>query len=240
MFNNLLTKLSPPVTRFARSALRPFTKSETLEAARKEEWEFSWQETQWLGLWKTPEVKAKCLEYWKIYRHLDDILAEVHLTDESNVLDVGCGLSSVLHYLPGRRVGVDPLGVRYKHIYDYPFEVVGAPGENIPFPDEFFDDVFCSNCIDHTSAPAKVIEEVLRVLCPGGHFVLTCEIFPSDLGVRNAAHPHSFTVDRLLAFSLGFKLLKHWVSPWYGLRGYVLGEKPTGQQEHILLLQKGA
>src|SRR5262250_2913716 len=51
---------------------------------------------------------------------------------------------------------------------------------------------------------------VRNVLRPTGHFVLTCEIFPSDLGVRNAAHPHSFTADRFLALFLGFKVLEHW------------------------------
>jgi SAM-dependent methyltransferase len=210
----------------------------SIKRAAKENWEFSWQQTNWLSLWRQSEVKAKCLDYWNRYRHLGDIRARLDLTDQTTVLDVGCGFSSVLHYLPGRRFGLDPLGARYKSVYDYPFEVVEFPGEDIPFPNEFFDVVFCSNCIDHTSVPAKVMKEILRVLRASGHFIPTCEVFPSDRGIRNAGHPHSLTIESFLALPVGFKLLEQWVSPWYGLRGYALGENPTGRYEHILLLQR--
>src|SRR5690348_16430179 len=97
---------------------------------QKSNWEFEWQQMQWLELWKTPEVQAKCLEYWQQFRHLNDIRALVPLSEETRILDVGCGLSSVLHYLPGHRTGVDPLGKRYRSIYVYPFEVLAAPGES--------------------------------------------------------------------------------------------------------------
>ena len=99
----------------------------------KYDWEFKWQKDLWLDLWKTQAVQDKCLEYWRAFRHLDDIRSIINFNEHTNVLDVGCGLSSVLHYLPGKRVGVDPLADRYKAIYKYPFEVVLANGEQLPF-----------------------------------------------------------------------------------------------------------
>src|SRR5205814_9711167 len=126
---------------------------------------------------------------------LDDIKDLAAIDDDSEILDVGCGLSSVLHFVPGRRTGADPLGDRYRSIYQYPFEVVQAPGESLPFDDDRFDVVFSSNCLDHTSDPEQVLVEIRRVLRPGGHFALTAEIYPEDLGERNLGHPHTFTIE---------------------------------------------
>jgi SAM-dependent methyltransferase len=235
MLGHLPALLPSTIKRVARAL---FTKPGPPEPSEKHDWEFWWQQTQWLDLWKKPRVKAKCFEYWKSFRHLDDIRASVPIDEKTCILDVGCGLASVLHYLPGRRIGVDPLGERYKTIYDYPFEVIGAPGEALPFPDSSFDVVFCSNCIDHTTDPEKVIEEIRRILRSSGHFILTCEVFASNEGVRNVGHPYSFTAERFLALPAGFERLAHWVSPWYGMRNYVVGKAPTTQEEHIQLLKK--
>lgn len=55
--------------------------------------------------------------------------------------------------------------------------ILRGVGENIPFPDEFFDAVFCSNALDHVEDPKKTVEEIHRVLKKGGYFILTVEIF---------------------------------------------------------------
>lgn len=204
----------------------------------KDDCQFDWQKNQWLQLWMTPEIQAKCLEYWKRFRHLDDIRAEVPMSAGTRILDVGCGLSSVLHFLPGRRTGVDPLAKGYQSLYDYPFEVVTAPGESLPWPDGEFDVVFCSCCIDQVTNPDKVIAEIRRVIRPGGHFILTCEVFAEDGGARDAAHPHSITAEKLRDLGEGFSILQSWSSPWYGMRNYALGLAPTAQLEHILLFRK--
>ena len=215
---------------------------ERLRLRRKEDWEFRWQSAKWAELFRDPANQAKCQEYWVRYRHLDDIRRLVPMDAGSSILDVGCGISTVLHFLPGRRFGIDPLGDRYKSIYAYPPELDIRKGyaEALPFPDASFDVVFCSNCIDHTNDPAQGIAEVARVLRPGGRFVLTCEVFDADPGVRNAGHPHGLTADKLRALVAGFTPLAAWDSPWMGLRAYVVGEPATSQREHILLVGKPA
>ena len=75
----------------------------------KEEWEFRWQRDTWAKDFARPENQQKVLEYWRTHRHLDEILERVRPTAETRILDVGCGISTVLHYLPGERFGVDPL-----------------------------------------------------------------------------------------------------------------------------------
>ena len=209
---------------------------------RKEDWEFRWQSAKWAELFREPAHQAKCLEYWVRHRHLDDIRALVPMGPETSILDVGCGISTVLHFLPGKRFGVDPLGDRYKAIYRYPpdLDIRRAYAESLPFPDRTFDVVFCSNCIDHVTDPAKAIDEIDRVLRPGGRLVLTCEVFDEDPGVRNAGHPHGLTAEKLFALVSRFTPVAAWDSPWIGLRAYVLGEPATAQREHILLVAKPA
>jgi SAM-dependent methyltransferase len=213
---------------------------ERFRRKRKEDWEFKWQSTRWAQLFRDPATQAKCREYWVRYRHLDDILRLVPMDGTSKILDVGCGISTVLHFLPGERCGVDPIADRYKTVYRYPPELDIRQGyaESLPFEDDRFDVVFCSNCIDHTEDPGRAVAEIRRVVRPGGRFVLTCEVFPEDVGVRNAGHPHSMTASRLRALATNFATLASWDAPWIGLRAYALGEPATERQEHILLLEK--
>jgi SAM-dependent methyltransferase len=46
--------------------------------------------------------------------------------------------------------------------------VVDATGENLPFSDESFDVVYSNNVLEHTTNPAQVLREAVRVLKPGG------------------------------------------------------------------------
>lgn len=219
--------------------LSRFWKSKS-PAVDKEDWEFQWQRDNWCATFSTPEAQARVGEYWAKYRHLPEVISATNLNDNSRVLDVGCGISTVLHYLPGKRFGIDPLAERYCTIYEYPRGVTISKGygEQIPFDDQAFDVVFSSNCIDHTTSPETMVNEIARVLASRGYFVLTCEVFDKDLGQRNEGHPHSMTTDALLRLVESFETIEHWVSPWIGLRNYVLGNPGTTQEEHILVLRK--
>ncbi len=205
---------------------------------KKERWEFNWQRDQWVKLFRRPENQIKALEYWNRYRHLEDICKIVNIDKTSRILDVGCGISTVLHYLPGQRYGIDPLADQYKRIYPYPegLDVRRAYGEAIPFDDEWFDIVFCSNCIDHTNDAVKTISEIKRVLKRRGYFVLTCEVFAEDLGKRNDGHPYSMTLEKLTKLIDDFHITAHWDSPWIGLRNYVTDQLASEQREHIFVL----
>ena len=49
-----------------------------------------------------------------------------------------------------------------------PARIIGASGEDLPFPDRSFDIVYSANVLEHTRDPAQVLEEAIRVLRPGG------------------------------------------------------------------------
>jgi SAM-dependent methyltransferase len=184
--------------------------------------------------------RDRVLEYWREYRDLERIVALCQLTPRSRVLDVGCGISTVLHFVPGERFGIDPLADEYQKLYDYPKELsIGrGTGEEIPFPAQDFDVVFCSNVLDHVTDPERTLAEIDRVLREDGHFVLTVEIFPESTA-RDPAHPHSMTRARVEALlQEKFKIEFEREAPWIGLRNYVNGSRAAPHREWIVVSRK--
>lgn len=123
--------------------------------------------------------KFKILEYWKKYRYLDEICAICKIENIMKILEFGCGISTVLHFVKGERYGINPLANEYKKIYSYPagINIKKAFGEDITFKEESFDVVFRSNALDHVSDSQKTVNEIHRVLKPRGYFVLIVEVF---------------------------------------------------------------
>ena len=184
--------------------------------------------------------KDKVLEYWKKYRYLDEIKSVCEINNGKKILDVGCGISTVLHFIDGKKYGIDPLANEYLKLYNYPKDMTikCGYGEDIPFRDQFFDIVFCSNALDHTVNPHTTISETFRVLKDGGSFVLTIELFETE-GSRDLAHPHSFTNERVHSL-LGKKYIPVFqnTSPCIGLRQYVLGNENSDAEELVIVCQK--
>jgi ubiquinone/menaquinone biosynthesis C-methylase UbiE len=184
--------------------------------------------------------RGAVLEYWKRYRDLDRLVTVCQIEPRSRVLDVGCGISTVLHFVPGKRFGIDPLADEYRKLYDYPAElsIRKGSGEVIPFPDNDFDTVFCCNVLDHVTDPLGTLAEIHRVLKGRGHLVLIVEIFP-EAKLRDPAHPHSLTrasVQTLLQER--FEIVYECTAPWVGLRAYVHGARSGNNEELIVIARK--
>ena len=177
---------------------------------------------------KNKELVVHLLSIWKEYRCLDDILSICKISDKSKILDVGCGIATVLNIIKGERYGVDPLAEDYKKIYKYPEDINIRKGsaEEIPFYDRTFDDVFCSNALDHTTNPESALSEIKRVLKNNGYFILIVEVFEQEKK-RDIKHPHSFTLDSVkpLLSNAELKTIFEKTNPWHGQdsdgKGYV-------------------
>lgn len=50
---------------------------------------------------------------------------------------------------------------------------VQGRGTELPFIDQTFDLVFCTEVMEHVAEPKRMLEEIYRVLKPGGHLILT-------------------------------------------------------------------
>ncbi len=183
--------------------------------------------------------KSIVLEYWGKYRYLDEINAICKIKDNTKVLDVGCGISTVLHFVGGERYGIDPLADKYKQIYSYPegIDIRKGFGEEIPFPDKYFDIVFCSSALDHVTDPQKTIGETHRVLKPGGYFVLSVEIFE-----EKAVSDHSlYSLVKRDVYSLlegRLRTIFERESPRIALRAYVNGSRKSHNKELVMILKK--
>jgi dolichol-phosphate mannosyltransferase len=107
--------------------------------------------------------------YWQRsrYKHVTDLIA-----GEGPVLDVGCGSSRIIGALPRGSVAVDILfrKLRYARKFDRP--VVQASGFRLPVRDESFSCVLCSQVIEHVPKKSPILDELCRVLKPGGRLVL--------------------------------------------------------------------
>ena len=107
------------------------------------------------------------------------------------VLEVGSGAHGLIFSFEGRqRVGVDPLAVEYAQLFPWQrrASTVAAAGERLPFRNDAFDIVLCDNVVDHAEGPRKIVEEMARVLAPGGILYFTVNVHHPIYGLASHLH----------------------------------------------------
>ncbi|MHA1439378.1 MAG: class I SAM-dependent methyltransferase [Promethearchaeota archaeon] len=186
----------------------------------KEQLSLNFFKKNYLGL--DSEYLFKELErYWNEYRYFENISKFIKLDRSSfkqnKILDIGCGYTSVLNILPkSERFGIDIVINKLKK-YNFPLNKeikwINGIAEKLPFEDNYFDIIFCSNGIDHYENPKKVISEVKRVLKYKGIFILTIDVFNDNIGYRNKLHPYSYTESKILKELDDFKIIFKQKSP---------------------------
>lgn len=135
------------------------------------------------------------------------------------VLDVGCGSGrhlSAAYRLPRLMVvGLDPAPAELRaarerlQLHDRlgahgggSWSLCAADGLHLPFGDGRFDLAICAEVLEHVAHPARAVEEILRVLRPGGHMVVSvprrwpermCWTLSSDYAGAPGGHIRIFT-----------------------------------------------
>lgn len=101
--------------------------------------------------------------FQKITRRNLDTFLEKYAT-EKKTLDIGSGGSSYSRFFPNRlTIDIDPM--RKPDIV--------ADAHSLPFKDEEFEFVLCTEVLEHLKNPPKAISEMKRVLKNGGILILT-------------------------------------------------------------------
>ena len=85
------------------------------------------------------------------------------------ILDVGCGMGIIHNLYPQRDImGIDISPGMLRH---HKGKHQLASADNIPFGDNTFDSVVCRSVLHHIPETNKALNEIYRVLKPGGKFV---------------------------------------------------------------------
>lgn len=123
----------------------------------------------------------------------------------ARVLDIGCGQGVALEIF--RRAGLEAVGVTLgpdaEVCRSQGFDVVEADFTFLDFADRSFDLVWCRHALEHSVMPFFLIDEMHRVLKPGG--VLYLEVPAPDTGCNHQRNPNHYSV---LGKSMLHELLK--------------------------------
>lgn len=131
---------------------------------------------------------------------------------EGRLLDVGCGIKpykKIYGNHMSEMIGIDVEQSPHKNnqidiYYD---------GKTIPFDDNYFDFIICTEVLGHAEEPEKLISEMQRVLKKGGHLLLTVPLLqllnevPYDFhrytpfGLRNLMKSNNLEIKTIAGYS---------------------------------------
>jgi len=99
---------------------------------------------------------------------------------DDRILEVGSGGCGLSFNFGGDVIGVDPLADDLRQLFPWQrtskVPTIAAEGENLPFADASFDIVLSDNVIDHAEDPQRIVDEMARVLKPGGLLYFTVHV----------------------------------------------------------------
>ena len=111
---------------------------------------------------------------------------------DASVIEVGSGAHGLIFYFDSKLgIGVDPLAASYLNLFPHwqrCTQTVAAVGESLPFRDRSFDVVLCDNVVDHAESPSKIVQELVRILKPGGLLYFTVNIHHPVYAIAAGVH----------------------------------------------------
>lgn len=100
-------------------------------------------------------------------------LAKKYTPVNGLILDVGCGLGRLLSKLKEYdRYGMDISKAYLSHAMKVGGEFCMARVEDMPYKNNFFDTVVCTDVLEHVLDLNLAISQIFRVIKPGGHLII--------------------------------------------------------------------
>ena len=142
------------------------------------------------------------------------VLESISFTGQERVLDVACGTGELERLLLARWPNLQILGtdistemLRQAAGKDENRKAffIQAEAAHLPFPDQSFDYAICANSFHYFPSPMQALKEVLRVLRPGGSFLLldwcddylSCKLCSIWLQLTDPAYCRTYSVHAL-------------------------------------------
>jgi len=156
------------------------------------------------------------LPYFKWYKQ--ESYKRLRLSPGLSVLDLGCGIGDdafriAARIAPGGRVvGVDASAGLIAQALARQCSLAGAvsfalaDARRLPFPDQTFDRVRIDRTLQHIAGPQKVVDEMFRVLKPGGLAVA----YDNDWGSYSLSSTDP-TMTRLVEDEWRYSLTNPWI-----------------------------
>lgn len=108
--------------------------------------------------------------YWLHFRTLEPFILTELARGKTPMLDLGCGNKPYEpHYPKGTVIGADVVQSSRGCV-----DVVLDGTGHLPFPDNHFQTILCTQVLEHVENPHRLLSETQRVLQPGGRLILTC------------------------------------------------------------------
>jgi len=137
--------------------------------------------------------KANFSNIYKFYDFINSVItlgfdkswrnkASNHITG-TRVLDLGSGTGAAFQQLQNLEVtAIDP-DVKMLQLNKFKNKIIGGAGD-LPFPDNLFDSVYCAFVWRNLNDSQLGLQEVFRVLKPGGKFILLDMTRPKNKFLR--------------------------------------------------------
>lgn len=120
--------------------------------------------------------------------------------ENKKILDIGCGKKKLVG-----SIGLD-------HISLNEVDIISSLENHLPFSDSAFDLVFASQVLEHIQDLTLLLEEIHRILKPGGQLVAHVPYFRSGWAHIDPTHVRSFTIN-----TLDYYAINNWISDEFGL-----------------------
>jgi 2-polyprenyl-3-methyl-5-hydroxy-6-metoxy-1,4-benzoquinol methylase len=108
-----------------------------------------------------------------IFSPLKFIVRSTRIRENGNFLDIGCGDGKFLRLM--REFGMSCYGIEPnnpKKIAEDRLKILNCELKDAKFKSNFFDVITLNHVFEHVNSPSLILEEIYRILKPGGHVII--------------------------------------------------------------------
>ena len=122
------------------------------------------------------------------------LISNLNLSPKSKILDAGCGSGGnidMLKDLTFKKIfclDISPDSIKY--LFKFNTKNLVGKIEKLPFKSNSFDLVLATDVLEHIDHDSDALDELYRVLCPGGKIIITVPAFMSLWGPQDIESHH--------------------------------------------------